>query len=380
VTAVASRRPTRVLISRSALEHNLGVMRTLAQGAKLCAILKSDGYGHGATTIASVLGEGVDLLAVALLDEALELREADVTVPILILSEVPLEHLALAIEQGFTLTVSSLAGAQQVRDTVAGTSAEVRVHIKVDTGMYRQGVAPHEVTALAQVLLDADVLIEGLYTHFPVADGESEEARNFTAAQSAQLDDALAHLRALGLEVPLVHEANSAASIAHPRSHRSMIRSGLTLYGYAPEPWLAEELARRGLTLRPVLRLTSAVTALRRVSAGERPSYGRARALPADATVVTIPVGYADGYPRLLSTSGEVLIRGQRFPLAGRVTMDQIVVDVGDAPVQVGDEVVLLGSSGDESIDAQDWARWSQTVHWEILTRLGPRIVRVVVD
>ena len=380
MSAVARRRPTQVLISQSALAHNLGVMRTLANGAKLCAVVKGDAYGHGAVTVASLLGDGVDLLAVALLDEALELREADVATPVLILSEVPEAHLDLALREGFALTIGSLRGAQELRRAVTRTETTARVHVKIDTGMFRQGVTSSEVGELVSTLKESRVIIEGLFTHFPVADGESDDDRAFTHQQSLQLDEALARVTAMGVAVPLVHEANSAGSIAHARAHRTMIRSGLTLYGYPSEPWLGEELARRGLHLRPVLRLTSAVSAVRRVPAGGRPSYGRTRPVATDATVVTVPIGYADGYPRLLSAQGEVLIGGQRFAMAGRVTMDQLVINVGDTAVTVGDEVVLLGTSGSETIDATDWARWSQTVHWEVLTRLGPRIVRVLVD
>jgi alanine racemase len=179
----------------------------------------------------------------------------------------------------------------------------------------------------------------------------------------------------------VVHLANSAGTLGYPNARHSMVRPGLSIYGYLPESWLAGALQEKGEHLETALTLRSRVVAVRRVAAGERPSYGRRRALEHDATIVTVPIGYADGYPRALFQGGaEVLIKGRRYSLAGNVTMDQLVVDVGDDDVALGDGVVLLGRDGDEFISADEWAEWANSISWEILGRIGARVPRVVVD
>ena len=191
----------------------------------------------------------------------------------------------------------------------------------------------------------------------------------------------LEHLARRGVSPRVVHLANSAGALAYPQSRRTMVRIGLALYGYYPEGWLASTLEERGLTLVPALSLRAQVVAARRLAAGERPSYARRRALERAATVVTVPFGYADGYPRRLFDAGaEVLIRGRRYPLAGNVTMDQLLVDCGEDDVQVGDDVVLLGRQGAEAITAEEWARRGDTITWEILCGVGARVPRLLVD
>jgi len=375
-------RPAWAEISRSALAHNIATIRSVVGDARICAVVKANGYGHGAQLVAPALLEaGADLLAVAIVDEGIELRDLGITAPILLLAEIPANTLRVAMEHDLTLTVGSLAGARAVADVARELGGTYRVHLKVDTGMYRQGVDPADALEAAEILCTPHLNLEGLYTHFPVADGESDDDRSFTKGQMAAFRDVVAQLASAGVTPPLVHLANSAGALGHAESTASLVRPGLALYGYTPAGWLRDELAARGLHLRPALSLRAHVVASRIVAAGERPSYGRRRRLARDSRIVTVPFGYADGYPRRLFDAGAVvLIGGAPCGLAGSVTMDQLLVDVGDREVSVGDDVVLLGSDGVTSVTADDWAAWASTITWEILCGISARVPRVLVD
>lgn len=376
-------RPAWAEISRSALAHNIAVVREVLGPTQLCAVVKANGYGHGAVLVATaMLAGGADALAVAIIDEGIELREAGVRAPILLLSEIPAATIRAALEADLTLTVGSLEGARAAAEVATQLGGVHRVHLKVDTGMLRQGVSPREALRAARVLADCAALeLEGIFTHFSVADGSSDDDRDFTSRQIEIFARVRAELGRHGIQPPSVHLANSAGVVGHPTSHATLARPGLVLYGYSPSPWLGEALAARDLTLSPVLSLRAQVVATRRAGAGERPSYGRRRALEDAATIATVPFGYADGYPRRLFDAGaHVLINHRRYPLAGMVTMDQLLINCGDDVVRVGDDVVLLGVQGDEVITADDWARWAETVTWEILCAIGARVPRVLVD
>ncbi len=348
----------------------------------LCGVVKANGYGHGAVPVArTLLDAGAESLAVATVDEGRELRDAGLDVPILLLAEIPETSIGEALENSLTLTIGSLEGARaavRAGEIVGGVHP---VHLKVDTGMHRMGVAPETVGAAFDILLASRSLdVEGIYTHLSVADGDSQEDRRFTRSQIDALETVLGEL-APARRPRVVHLANSAGAIGYPEARRDLARVGLALYGYLPAAWLGDVLVEHGVSLTPALTLRAKVVATRRVKAGERPSYGRRRALERDATVVTVPFGYADGFARrLFDADATVLIRGRRYPLAGVVTMDQIVVDVGDDEVVVGDDVVLLGRQGDESISADEWATRTGTITWEILCALGTRVPRVLVD
>ncbi len=375
-------RPAWAEISRAALRHNVEALRAVLGQTRLCAVVKANGYGHGATLVGpAALEAGADLLAVALVDEGLELRRAGVTAPILVLAEIRPSALDAAMANDLTVTVGSLEGAEAVVAVATRRAARARVHLKVDTGMHRMGVAPEEVERVIEALDSPYVDLEGLYTHFPVADGEDDADRDFTLAQIRRLDEVLEGLSARGVVPRQVHLANSAGALGYPATRRSLARVGLALYGYLPAPWLGTALAERGVTLEPALTLRAQVVARRHLAAGERPSYGRRRALEHPSNVVTVPFGYADGYPRRLFEAGaEVLIRGRRYPLAGVVTMDQVLVDVGEDEVDLGEDVVLLGRQGDEAITADEWAARAGTISWEILCGIGARVPRVLVD
>jgi alanine racemase len=383
VPAEGLHRPTWAEISTSAITHNVRALKSVAGDASLCAVLKADAYGHGAITAAhAALAGGADTFAVAIIDEGIELRRADITSPILLLGEVAASSIPDALANDLTLTVGSLEGAKAVvtwAEEVGGVHA---VHVKVDTGMHRMGVAPESLHDVIDGLSSsASIDVQGLFSHFAVAEGDSIEDRDFTKLQIKRFDAIVAALKDRGTLPRVVHLANSAGTLGYPNARYSMVRPGLSIYGYLPEGWLARALEEKGEHLETALTLRTRVVAVRRVSMGDRPSYGRRRALKRDSTVVTLPIGYADGYPRSLFTGGaQVLIRGRRYPLAGNVTMDQLVVDVGDNDIKLGEDVVLLGRDGDEVITADDWARWGNTISWEILGRVGARVPRVVVD
>jgi alanine racemase len=375
------RRPAWAEIDASAIAHNVRVLRDVLGDTAVCAVVKANGYGHGAVMAAqAAVDGGATSLAVAIVDEGIELRNAGLTVPILLLAEIPADTLADAMSHRLTVTVGSRDGALAVAAVARTFDSPQLVHLKIDTGMRRMGVSPDEALEVAQILsAEPRVDLEGLYTHFPVADGDDEESRQFTLAQVEEFDRVHDELRRAGIAPRVVHTANTAASVAYPQARRNMARVGLALYGYVPAPWLADILREQGHVLRPALSLHAQVVAVRRGHAGDRPSYGRRRPLASPATVATVPFGYADGYPRRLFDAGaEVLLGGRRYPLAGAVTMDQILLDCGDDAVHCGDEVVLLGQQGNDVITADEWARRGATISWEILCGIGARVPRVV--
>jgi alanine racemase len=380
-------RPAWATVDLDAVRHNASVLARMARPAALCAVVKADGYGHGAPAIArAALEGGAEWLAVALVEEGVALREAGIDAPILLLSEAPTEALPAAVAHRLLPTAYTHGAIASLAKVVGDAgSAPVDVHLKVDTGMHRVGAEPSEVPSLVEaVCADASLGFGSLWTHLAVADGDSEVDREYTDAQLARFDATLTELASLGYRPPLTHAANSAGAIAFPAARRNLVRCGIALYGVAPTPALGERIVElTGASLRPVLSLRAQVTSVRDLDAGERPSYGRARPLPVESTVATVPLGYADGVPRrLFDVGGEVLVGGRRRPLAGVVTMDQIMIDCGPvetAHVSAGDEVVLLGRQGDEEIEADEWAGLLGTISYEVLCDIGPRVPRVVV-
>jgi alanine racemase len=314
----------------------------------------------------AALDAGATWLAVALIEEAVPLRDAGIQTPILLLSEVGADEWDEVAALDLRPTVYTPAGIA----AAAAAGAPLRVHLKVDTGMHRVGAAPEDAVALARAVLDAPTLtLEAVWTHCAVAD---EPDRPFTAEQLARFDAVLDDLAGAGIEVPLVHTANSAGAIAHPAARRSLVRCGIAVYGIDPSPELAGELP-----LRPALRLRSEVRLVKRVPAGDGISYGLRHTFERDSTVATVPIGYADGVRRRLGLlHQEVLIGGVRRPIVGVVTMDQLMVDCGDDEVAVGDEVVLLGRQGGEEVTVAEWATHLDTIGYEITCALGPRIPR----
>ena len=315
----------------------------------------------------------------ALVDEGIELREAGITAPILMLSEPPADAIDAAVEAGLTPTVATADGVRRVASAGERRQLSVPVHLKVDTGMHRVGASLDELPdLLTAIATSPTVELEGLYTHLAVADSTAEDAEAFIAEQLELFEQATDMAATLGLTPSLRHVANSAAALIRPKAGFDMVRVGIALYGASPSPEVADRFGDLGVpSLEPVLTLKARVSAVRRLKAGSRPSYGRVRPLPQDSYVATVPIGYADGVPRALLASGfEVLIHGKRHPLAGTITMDQIVVDCGDTEVEVGAEVVLLGVQSGERISAEDWAQQLGTISYEVLCGIGPRVTR----
>ncbi len=376
-------RPAWAEIDLAAVAHNAEVLSRLVAPAELCAVVKAHGYGHGGPAVArAALVGGARRLAVALVDEGVELREHGVTAPVLLLSECGADVARTALAFGLTPTLYSAEGISAFAEATRSAGRPLSVHVKVDTGMHRVGAAPEDLPGIVAAVEREPLLeLEGIWTHLPVADGEQAEDRAYTEGQLDLFDRLVADLAAAGVTVPLLHAANTAGAVAFPRARRDMVRCGIGLYGYLPGPSVAAALEAQapGERLVPAMALKARVVAVRTLDAGERPSYGRLRALARRSLVATVPIGYADGVPRALFGAGyAVLIGGVRRPLAGMVTMDQIVVDCGDDDsVRPGDEVVLLGRQGDEVITADDWAAMLGTISYEVVCGVGARMPRV---
>jgi len=357
-------RPTWAEIDLGAIRHNAGVLRP-DEGA-LMAVVKADGYGHGAAEVAgAALAGGASWVGVALVEEGMSLRDAGIDVPILVTSELPPGAEAIAIAARLTPVLYSDGGLERLAAAARGSS--IAVHVKVDTGMHRVGVWPPEATPdFVRRVAAAGLDVEGLWTHF----ASSEEDAVTTVAQLDRFLATVDAVRATGIEPRLLHAANSAATILHPSSRLDIVRPGIALYGIAPARGIGGDLG-----LRPALTWRSRVSFAKRLAAGERLSYNHRYHLERDAWVATIPVGYADGLPRS-ATGAPVLLGGARRPIAGNVTMDQILVDCGEHEPATGDEVTLIGTQGDVTIGAWDLAEAAGTIPYEIVARLGARVAR----
>ena len=364
-------RAARAEVDLGAVAHNAAVLRRSIAPSLLCAVVKADGYGHGAIAVSeALLGAGVEWLAVALIEEAAVLRKAGITAPILLLSQPRVADIPAVVRYDMRVCVTSSATAEHLAAAAREQGKVVKVHLKVDTGMNRIGVAPEDAPALARDIAGRPELdLEGIFTHCAVAD---EPSNPFTDVQLARFDATVAELAEAGIVPAIRHAGNSAIGIAHPQGRYDLVRMGIAVYGIAPAPGLANEL-----DLRPALSLKAEVSMAKRVAAGEGVSYGLRHRFDAPTTVATVPIGYADGVPRRLGLQGgEVLIGGKRRSIVGVVTMDQLMVDCGDDVIEVGDEVVLIGTQGDETITAEEWAINLDTIAYEVVCGIGPRVPR----
>jgi alanine racemase len=362
----------RAEISAAALQHNLALLRQrLVGGARLLAVVKADAYGHGAALVAPVLAAaGADWFGVATWEEALELRAAGVGQPVLLLTGtlgVGKGELDELVEQ--RVSVALLDREHLRRLLEQRLRGPLSVHIKVDTGMGRLGVFPQQVFALAEeVYRHPQLRLEGVFSHFGSA---TKVDSPFTREQLARFLALRAEWPARWQPAPLFHLANSAATWSLPESHADLVRPGIALYGVAPDG----ELAMDGL--EPAMRLCAPVLQVREVPAGTPVSYGQTFVTARASRLAVVGIGYADGYDRRLSGRAEVLVRGQRAPVVGRVCMDMTVIDVTDiAGVVAGDEVVLWGKQGEEEIRLAEVSRWSGAIPYELLTRIGRRVRR----
>ena len=370
-------RPVWAEIDLEAVRANVQALRATCEPAELLAVVKADGYGHGAVPVArAAIDAGATGLGVALVEEGIELREAGIDAPILVLSEPVPAAARSVVANRLTPVVYTLAGIDALAKAVADRNAhdELAVHLKVDTGMHRVGCSTEDSVELAAQVVDRPELrLAGVCTHLAVAD---EPDNPYTADQLARFNDVLAALRARGLPTGTVHAANTAGAIDCEAARYDMVRVGIGIYGLAPADALEGRVA-----LRPALAVKARVAQVKVVPEGARVSYGLRYETSRATRIATVPIGYADGVPReLAERGGEAIVHGRRCPMAGTVTMDQLMLDVGDLPVEVGDEVVLIGRQGDEEITAASWARSMGTIAYTIVCGIGPRVPRVYVS
>jgi alanine racemase len=366
-------RPTVAEVSLAALRENCRAARALvAPGVDVLAVVKADAYGHGAVAAArAFLAGGAWGLGVSMVGEGVELRRDGIDAPIVVLGGAFPGEEAAVVAHDLEVAVARADAATALAQAARVARRTVRVHLKVNTGMTRLGCEVEELPALARAVQEAGGLeIVGLFSHFASADAvETAPAQ----VQRARFDEAVA---ALPVRPPHVHLANSAATLCLPAAHHTMVRPGLMLYGYAPAPHLAERAA-----LRPAMRLRTRVAEVRKVPWGTPVGYGGTWIAPRPSIIATLPIGYADGYHRLASNRGQMLVRGRRVDVAGRVCMDHVMLDVTEVPgVAVGDEVVVFGPQGDEAIGADELAAWCDTIAYEMLTSVGKRVPRVYVE
>jgi alanine racemase len=367
-------RPAWVEVDHGAVAHNVRTLAAEVAPARLLAVVKADAYGHGAVPVArTVLRAGASWLGVALVEEALELRDAGISAPVLVLSEPHHAAADACAERAIAVTVCTLTGVQAFGAAGRRAGAKVAAHLKVDTGMHRQGCAPAELAGLVQAAMaEPGLEVDGLWSHFAVADEPAKRAT--TDAQLRRYREALAVAAAAGLAPRWRHLANSAGATLRDDARFDLVRAGIELYGLAPSPELAAEVAGR---LRPALALRAAVSALRTVEAGERVSYGHRWAAPVRTRIATLPVGYADGLRRGLSGRIRVVLGGRSVPQVGTVTMDQVMVDVGEADVRVGEVATLLGDPATGEPGVGEWTAAMGTIDYEVTCGLSARLPRV---
>ncbi len=365
-------RPTRADISLSALRHNLQQIRACcAAGQGVLAVVKADAYGHGAVAISRELeAAAVEQFAVATLEEGIELRAAGIQQSILVFGGCYAGQEAEFVHQGLAAAVFSLADLQRLERFGAGHGLGFPVHLKCDTGMGRVGFLPAEIPQVIDLVKQgAGLEVSGLMSHLACAD---ESASVETGRQIEIFRKILGQLAAAGIHPLHIHLCNSAGLAAWDVPECTLVRAGIALYGGYP----SAELKPR-LELQPVMTFTTRIAQLRMIEAGQGISYGHTYITKRLTRLAALPVGYADGFNHLFSNAGEVLIRGERAPVVGRVCMDWILVDVTDIPdAEIGDRVVLLGIDGHESIRAEDWAEKLDTINYEVFCRISPRVPR----
>ncbi len=370
-------RPVAAAIDLSALRRNFETLRSLAgPGVKILAVVKAGSYGHGAIPVArELVNAGADLLGLALVQEAIELRMEAIRAPMVILGGVHEDQVPEVVEFDLRPVVFRTEICRALSKQALKWNRPVGVHLKIDTGMGRLGVRPEGLAAFLEEFKTLGGLrLDGVMTH--LCESEAEDPA-FTREQLALFEESCREVQAAGLPVERRHAANTAAIMQHPGSVYEMVRPGLGLYGCWPAPALRERLGAR-IGLEPVMTWKTKIALVKEVPAGTPLSYGRTYVTLGPARIATLPVGYADGYRRCLSGVGQVLIGGRRCPVVGAVTMDMILADVTDAPeAELGAEAVLLGRQGDEEIGAWEMAEWIGTIPYEVFCGVSERVSRV---
>ncbi|MFD0671381.1 alanine racemase [Cohnella sp. GCM10027633] len=372
-------RPTVAEISLDALASNIGAFRKrAAQGTKLLASVKANAYGHGAVEIArGAVQAGADYLGVAFLDEALQLRAAGIEAPILVLGFTPAEGLPIARDRGITVTLYR-DDILDAAEALPRSERKLKAHVKIDSGMGRLGVLPGEPAErfLTRAFAIPGLEIEGLFTHYARAD---ETNKQYTLMQAERFAGVVDFAERSGYAVPIVHSGNSATGIDLPERVGGMLRLGISMYGYYP----SDEVNGQAISLEPVLTLKTSVVHVKRLRAGEGISYGTRYFTQGDETIGTLPIGYADGFSRMLSGRAEALVRGRRVPVLGTICMDQCMVRLDDAvspgepAAAPGEEAVLIGRQGDAVISVEEVAAKLGTLNYEVTCMLAARVPRV---
>lgn len=366
-------RPTICFIDHEALRWNLRQIRErVGSQVKILAMVKANGYGHGAAAIAQTLaGAGTDAFGVATLEEGIELRRAGIRAPVLVLAGAYDDQLDEFLKHSLTPVVHDLARSTRLEQAVKQRDTTLNVQLKIDTGMGRLGFVAAECDAwIGEIKKLTALKIAGVFSHFSHADSVEGD---YTRHQLEIFNRVVERLRGEQIAPALVHFANSAATITLPAAYFDMVRPGIMLYGVYPAPAMASQIS-----LKPVLTWQTKILQLKKVSSGTSISYGQTFITKRESLIATLPIGYADGYPRLLSNRGEVLVGGQRAKVAGRVCMDLTMIDVTDIRnVKQGDEVVLLGRQSDAEVSADQIAAWANTISYEILTSISARVPRI---
>jgi alanine racemase len=370
-------RPAYAEINLDHLIHNMREIRKLSGiESQVMAVIKADGYGHGATKIAQILlDNGADTLAVAVLDEAIELRQAGFKVPIFILGYTQPERAEEVVEYELEQSVYSLEVAKALSQAATAQNKTALVHIKIDTGMGRIGLQADKdaIEIIKEIYKLPNLKIKGIFTHFAAAD---EINKNYTHMQFDKFNWICTKLEEQGINIEIKHCGNSATIIDLPDMHLNMVRAGIMLYGLAP----SEDVMLSKLELKEVMSLKVSITHVKEIEVGQSVSYGRKFIADKKTKIASLPIGYADGYTRLLSGKAEALVKGQRVPLIGRICMDQCMIDItGIEDVKVGDEVVLFGQQGDNFISIDEVAKKLGTINYEIVCMISRRIPRVYV-
>jgi alanine racemase len=368
--SLQGQRPTHVQVDLDALTHNLHALRAHA-GVPVMAVVKANAYGHGLVPVARHLqAQGVEQFGVAFLEEGVALRRAGVTLPILVMGGIFGPQAAQLIAQDLEITVSSLDKLRQVEAAAEALGRRATIHLKIDTGMERIGVHSYHAGPFIEAAVASKwCTVKGVYSHLACADDPSSP---MTLQQLGKFLEACAHFERLGAPMPIRHLANSGGVLHFRETHLDLVRPGIALYGVLPDP-----ASKATVALRPAMSLVSQVVYFKVVPAGNPVSYGATWAPGVDTRVVTIPMGYGDGFPRSLSSRGEVLVRGQRHPIVGRICMDQFMVDLGPQGTAYNeDAVVLIGGQGDQAITCEDVALAAGTIPYEILVGLNTRIPR----
>ena len=367
-------RPTRLEIDLDKLKHNFREIRRVTNPhSKICTVLKADGYGMGAYHIAKeLLPLGTSYFAVALLNEATDLRQRGIDSPILVLGYTPDEQFEKIVDNNITQTIYSVESAIKLANVARRKNKKAKIHIKLDTGMCRLGfqAKTSSITEIKSIFDLEGLEVEGMYTHFAKAD---ENDVDFTYGQFNKYMIMVDRLEKADYRIPVKHVANSAAIIQYPDTHLDMVRAGISIYGLYPDG-----VDKTKVNLKPIMCLKTRVSHVKKVEKGIPISYGGTYVTERESVIATLPIGYADGFPKSLSSKGNVLLNGKRAPIVGNICLDQCMIDVtGIENVKTGDEVILIGSSGNKEITVDEIANQAYTIRDEIIANISKRVPRV---